>query len=555
MRSDRIKRGVERAPHRSLLRSLGISRDDFRKPFIGIVNSFSEVIPGHVNLQSIARTVKEGIRSNGGVPFEVNTIAVCDGIAMNHPGMKYSLPSRELIADSVEIVAEAHAFDGIVFIPNCDKVVPGMLMAAVRLNIPSVFVSGGPMLAGRMRQNGVDKFVDLNSVFMGVGKVAKGLMTESELEELEAVACPGCGSCSGMFTANTMNCLTEALGMALPGNGTIPAVYAERTVLAFQAGQQIMHVLSQELLPRDIITKTSLRNAFAVDMALGGSTNSVLHLIAIAHEAGIDFSLDMINQVSQSTPHLAKICPASEFHIEDLHWAGGIPAIMQELSKFLNLDVPTVSGKCLGDVISGAAIKNSEVIRSVSNPYSATGGLAILFGNLAPEGSVVKSAAVAPEMLVHKGKAKVFNDEEAATKAIMAREIKSGEVVVIRYEGPRGGPGMREMLTPTSLLSGMGMDKEVALITDGRFSGATRGAAIGHVSPEAARGGPIAVVRDGDIINIDIPSRKLDVEISDDEMKKRLAQLPEFEPKIKSGYLKRYAEKVGSASCGAIFVD
>lgn len=555
MRSDRIKQGVERAPHRSLLRSLGVSREDFDKPFIGVFNSFSEVVPGHINLQAIAKAVKEGVRSKGGVPFEVNTIAVCDGIAMNHPGMKFSLPSRELIADSVEIVAEAHAFDGIVFIPNCDKVVPGMLMAAVRLNIPSIFVSGGPMLAGRLKQNGEDKSVDLNSVFMGVGKVAKGLMSEVELEELEEVACPGCGSCSGMFTANTMNCLTEALGMALPGNGTIPAVYAERTRLALEAGQQVMNILSQKLLPRDIITRDSLYNAFAVDMALGGSTNSVLHLMAIAHEAGIDFPLSLVNEISKRIPHLAKICPSSELHIEDLYRAGGVTAIMQELSEFLNLKARTVSGTHLSNVIKDVRVKNRDVIRPVSNPYSAMGGLTILFGNLAPEGAVVKSAAVAPEMLVHKGRAHVFNDEEEATKAIMANKIKSGEVVVIRYEGPKGGPGMREMLTPTSLLSGMGMDKEVALVTDGRFSGATRGAAIGHVSPEAASGGVIAVVQDGDTISIDIPAHKLDVEISDTEIKKRLAKLPPFEPKIKSGYLKRYAEKVGSASSGAVFVD
>jgi dihydroxy-acid dehydratase len=555
MRSDRIKLGVERAPHRSLLRSLGVSRDDLKKPFIGIVNSFSEVVPGHVNLQAIAKEVKAGVRSKGGIPFEVNTIAVCDGIAMNHPGMKYSLPSRELIADSVEILAEAHAFDGIVFIPNCDKVVPGMLMAAVRLNIPSIFISGGPMLAGHMKFKGEDKLVDLNTVFMGVGQVAKGMMTELELEELEAAACPGCGSCSGMFTANTMNCLTEALGMALPGNGTIPAVYSDRAALAFQAGQQIMNVISEKILPRDIITKKSLQNAFAVDMALGGSTNSVLHLMAIAHEAGIEFSLDMINKISQSTPHLAKICPSGESHIEDLHWAGGVPAIMKEISKFLDLDVPTVSGKRLGDVIKGAKNNNPDVIRPISKPYSASGGLSILFGNLAPEGSVVKSAAVAPEMLVHKGKARVFNDEEEATKAIMAKQIKPGDVVVIRYEGPKGGPGMREMLTPTSLLSGMGMDKEVALITDGRFSGATRGAAIGHVSPEAANRGPIAALREGDIIKIDIPAHKLEVELTDAEIKQRLAEIPEFKSKIKSGYLKRYVEKVGSASSGAVFVD
>ncbi len=555
MRSDRVKKGVERAPHRSLLSSLGVSRSDFDRPFIGIVNSFSEVVPGHIHLPLIAKAVKEGVRSKGGVPFEVNTIAVCDGIAMNHPGMKYSLPSRELIADSVEIVTEAHAFDAIVFIPNCDKVVPGMLMAAVRMNIPAIFVSGGPMLAGRLKQGGRETAVDLNSVFMGVGKVIKGLMTEAELAELEAVACPGCGSCSGMFTANTMNCLVEVLGIGLPGNGTIPAVYAQRTALAFEAGRQIVDLLAQKLTPRDIVTRDSIYNAFAVDMALGGSTNSVLHLIAIAHEAGIDFPLSLVNEISQRVPHLAKICPASELHIEDLHQAGGIPAVMNEISKFLNLKAKTVSGKSLAEVIKGAEIKNGEVIRSVSNPHSATGGLTILFGNLAPEGAVVKSAAVAPEMMVHKGPAHVFNDEEEATKAIMAKKIKTGEVIVIRYEGPRGGPGMREMLTPTSLLSGMGMDKEVALITDGRFSGATRGSAIGHVSPEAASGGPIAAACDGDMISIDIPNHKLAIELSDEELKKRLAQLPKLEPKVKSGYLKRYAERVGPASRGAVFVD
>jgi dihydroxy-acid dehydratase len=555
MRSDRIKKGIERAPHRSLLRSLGVSRDNFDKPFIGVINSFSEIVPGHIHLQSIARAVKEGIRSKGGVPFEVNTIAVCDGIAMNHPGMKYSLPSRELIADSVEIVVEAHAFDAVVFIPNCDKVVPGMLMAAVRLNIPSLFVSGGPMLAGRLKQGDEEKFVDLNSVFLGVGKVTKGSMSEAELEELEEAACPGCGSCSGMFTANTMNCLMEALGMSLPGNGTIPAAYAKRTTLAFEAGQQIVTILAQNLAPRDIITKDAIANAFALDMALGGSTNSVLHLMAVAHEIGIDFPLSLVNEISQKVPHLAKICPASELHIEDLNAAGGIPAVMHEISKFLNLKAKTVLGRPLRDVIKGAEIKNQAVIRPLSNPYSPTGGLAILFGNLAPEGAVVKSAAVAPEMLVHKGPAHVFDSEEEATKDIMAKKIKSGEVVVIRYEGPKGGPGMREMLTPTSLLSGMGMDKEVALITDGRFSGATRGSAIGHVAPEAASGGPIAAVRNGDIISIDIPNHKLEVEISSEEMKKRLSQLAKFEPRVKSGYLKRYIEKVGSASHGAIFVD
>ena len=553
MRSDGVKKGIERAPHRALLRATGVCQEDFAKPFIGIINSFSEVVPGHVHLGTIAQAVKEGVRSGGGVPFEVNTIAVCDGIAMNHPGMKYSLPSRELIADSVEILVEAHAFDALVFIPNCDKVVPGMLMAAARLNIPAIFVSGGPMLAGRLSKNGQIESVDVNSVFLAVGKVAKGEMTEAELAELEAVACPGCGSCSGMFTANTMNCLTEALGMGLPGNGTIPAVDARRVSLAYEAGRQVMSVLSQNLLPKDIITKESVYNAFAVDMALGGSTNSVLHLMAIAYEAGVDFRLSSVNEISQRIPHISKISPASDYHIEDLDLAGGIPAIMQEISSHLNSRAKTVSGKSLAETIKGAEVKNREIIRSLSSPYSATGGLAILFGNLAPEGGVVKSAAVAPEMLVHQGPARVFDDEEAATKAIMKEKIKPGEVVVIRYEGPKGGPGMREMLTPTSLLSGMGMDKEVALITDGRFSGATRGSAIGHVSPEAASGGPIAVVKDGDIIKIDIPARKLEIEIDEAEMSKRLARLPKFEPKVKEGYLKRYAEKVTSASSGAVF--
>ncbi len=553
MRSDVVKKGIERAPHRALLRATGVCQEDFNKPFIGIINSFSEVVPGHVHLGPIAQAVKEGVRSGGGVPFEVNTIAVCDGIAMNHPGMKYSLPSRELIADSVEILVEAHAFDALVFIPNCDKVVPGMLMAAARLNIPAIFVSGGPMLAGRLSKNGQIESVDVNSVFLAVGKVAKGEMTEAELAELEAVACPGCGSCSGMFTANTMNCLTEALGMGLPGNGTIPAVDARRVSLAYEAGRQVMSVLSQNLLPKDIITKESVYNAFAVDMALGGSTNSVLHLMAIAYEAGVDFRLSSVNEISQRIPHISKISPASDYHIEDLDLAGGIPAVMQEISRHLNSKAKTVSGKSLAETIKGAKVKNREIIRSLSSPYSATGGLAVLFGNLAPEGGVVKSAAVAPEMLVHQGPARVFDDEEAATTAIMKEKIKPGEVVVIRYEGPKGGPGMREMLTPTSLLSGMGMDKEVALITDGRFSGATRGSAIGHVSPEAASGGPIAVVKDGDIIKIDIPARKLEIEINEAEMSKRLARLPKFEPKVKEGYLKRYAEKVSSASSGAVF--
>jgi len=553
MRSDLVKKGIERAPHRSLLRAVGCSSDDWDKPFIGVINSFSEIVPGHIHLQTIAKAVKEGIRSRGGVPFEVNTIAVCDGIAMNHPGMRYSLPSRELIADSVEILAQAHAFDGLVFIPNCDKVVPGMLMAAIRLNLPSVFVSGGPMLAGKFGQGNAARSVDLITVFQAVGEVARGKMTEAELQELEMVACPGCGSCAGMFTANTMNCLSEALGMALPGNGTIPAVEERRVKLAYKAGQQVMETLAEGILPKDVITKDSLYNAFAVDMALGGSTNSVLHLAAIAHEAGIDFPLSLINEISDSVPHICKLSPASDYHIQDLDSAGGIPAIMHELSGLLKLEANTVLGKPLGDIAKEAKVKNREVIRPLSQPHASTGGISILFGNLAPDGSVVKSAAVASEMLVHRGPARVFNGEEEATAAIMKGAFKSGEVIVIRYEGPKGGPGMREMLAATSLLSGMGMDNEVALITDGRFSGGTRGAAIGHVSPEAAEKGPIAALRDGDIININIPDHKLEVELSQKELEQRLASLPSFEPRIKTGYLKRYSDKVSSASTGAVF--
>jgi dihydroxy-acid dehydratase len=553
MRSDLVKKGIERAPHRSLLRAVGCSSDDWDKPFIGVINSFTEIVPGHIHLQTIAKAVKEGIRSRGGVPFEVNTIAVCDGIAMNHPGMKYSLPSRELIADSVEIVAQAHAFDGLVFIPNCDKVVPGMLMAAIRLNLPSIFVSGGPMLAGNFVQGSAARSVDLISVFQAVGEVARGKMTEAELQELEMVACPGCGSCAGMFTANTMNCLSEALGMALPGNGTIPAVEARRVQLAYEAGQQVMEALAKDIRPKDVITRDSFYNAFAVDMALGGSTNSVLHLTAIAREAGIDFPLSLINEISDSVPHICKLSPVSDYHIEDLDLAGGIPAIMHELSGLLKIEANTVLGRPLGDMAKEAKVKNREIIRPLSQPHAPTGGISILFGNLAPDGSVVKSAAVASEMLVHRGPARVFDGEEEATAAIMKGEFKSGEVIVIRYEGPKGGPGMREMLAATSLLSGMGMDKEVALITDGRFSGGTRGAAIGHVSPEAAEKGPIAALRDADIININIPDHKLEVELSQKELGQRLAALPSFEPKIKTGYLKRYSDKVSSASTGAVF--
>ncbi len=553
MKSDAIKRGVERAPHRSLLHALGWASSEIDKPLIGIINSFSEIVPGHIHLRDIAQAVKAGVRSGGGIPFEVNTIAVCDGIAMNHPGMKYSLPSRELIADSAEIVAEAHAFDALVFIPNCDKIVPGMLMAAVRLNLPAIFISGGPMLAGRLSNNNEIKKVDINSVFEAVGKVAKGKMSQEELERLEEVACPGCGSCAGMFTANTMNCVTEALGMGLPGNGTIPAIDARRIQLAKEAGRQVMELLANDIRPCDIIIEASIYNAFAVDMALGGSTNSVLHLMAIAHEAGVDFSLPMVNEISERTPHLAKLRPAGDYHVEDLDQAGGIPAVMKELEEVLNLEARTVSGKSVAEIIASSRSGDGRVIRSAANAYSATGGICVLFGNLAPEGAVVKRGAVAPEMMVHQGPARVFDSEEEATAAIMGGSIKSGDVVVIRYEGPKGGPGMREMLTPTSLLSGMGLDKEVALVTDGRFSGATRGAAIGHVSPEAASRGPIAALRDGDIIKIDIPNYKLEVKLSDKEISQRLAHLAEFEPKVKTGYLQRYAEKVCSASTGAVF--
>ena len=553
VKSDVVKKGVERAPHRSLLYALGCTPADMDKPFVGIVNSFSEIVPGHIHLRQIAEAVKAGVCSGGGVPFEVNTIAVCDGIAMNHPGMKYSLPSRELIADSVEIVAEAHGFDALVFVTNCDKIVPGMLMAAVRLNLPAIFISGGPMLAGRLCGDDGVKHVDVSSIFEAVGMVAKGRMGEEELRQLEAVACPGCGSCSGMFTANTMNCATEAMGMGLVGNGTILAIDARRVQLAKQAGRQVMELLAEDIRPRDIINGDSIHNAFAVDMALGGSTNSVLHLIAVAREAGVDFSLPMVNQVSERTPHLVKMRPAGDYHLEDLDAAGGIPAVMKEIKEVLNLEARTVSGKSVAEIIAGSRFVDRKVIRSADSAHSVSGGICILFGNLAPEGAVVKRGAVAPEMMVHRGPARVFDSEEEATAAIMDEKIESGDVVVIRYEGPKGGPGMREMLTPTSILSGMGMDKEVVLITDGRFSGATRGAAIGHVSPEAAGRGPIAALKDGDIISIDIPGYKLEVELDDSEISRRLAGLAEFESRVKTGYLKRYAERVSSASTGAVF--
>ena len=550
MRSDTIKKGVERAPHRSLMYALGLTSKEIEQPIIGIVNSFNEVIPGHIHLRNIAEAVKAGVYSAGGTPLEFNTIGVCDGIAMGHLGMRYSLASRELIADSVEIMVHAHGFDGLVFVTNCDKIIPGMLMAAVRMNIPSIFISGGPMLAGRQAGN---QCIDLNSVFEAVGKATKGEMSQSELQDLEETACPGCGSCSGLFTANTMNCLMEALGIALAGNGTIPAVDARRIRLAKQAGRQIMELLSADIRPKDIITKDAIYNAFVMDMVLGGSTNSVLHLIALAHEAEIDFSLQTIDEISKNTPHLSKIRPSGGYHVEDIDIAGGIHAAMNEVSNKLKLDAKTVSGKTLGQNIAGFKVKDNDVIRPVSNPHSDRGGLSVLFGNLAPQGAIFKSAAVIPEMMTHKGSARIFNSEEEATTNIMSGSIKPGDVIVIRYEGPKGGPGMPEMLTPTSLIAGMGLDKEVALITDGRFSGATRGSAIGHISPEAADRGPIAALQEGDQIIIDIPNNRIDVDLSEEEISKRISQLPEFEPKIKTGYLKRYLQNVTSASTGAVF--
>jgi dihydroxy-acid dehydratase len=552
LRSDVIKKGLERAPHRALLHSLGCDASDFNKPFVGVVNSFTEIVPGHIHLRELARDVKAGIRAAGGVPFEFNTVAVCDGLAMRHHGMRFSLPSRELIADSVEIMANAHAFDGLVFIPNCDKVVPGMLMAAVRLNLPSIFVSGGPMLAGRAREMS-GTLVDATQVLEGVGSVTAGTMSEAELKELEEYAQPTCGSCAGMFTANTMNCLTEALGMALPGNGTIPAVEARRHILARNAGQRIMGLIKDKVVVRDIINEDSIYNAFVVDMALGGSTNTMLHLPAIAHEAGIPFPLSMINDISKSTPHLCKLSPASTCFVEDLDRAGGIQALMKQLKDHLRVKARTVTGLTVEENIEKASVVDDRIIRPPSEAYSQTGGIAILFGNLAPDGAVVKKGAVAPEMMMHQGPARVFDSEEEAASAITAGKIKSGDVIVIRYEGPKGGPGMREMLGPTSTLVGMGLDKEVALVTDGRFSGVTRGAAIGHVSPEAAARGPIAALKEGDIISIDIPAGKLEVKLSESEISKRLKKLPEFRSSKETGYLRRYSSAVSSASDGAVF--
>ena len=549
MRSDAIKRGPERAPHRSLLRALGCSDEEMARPFVGVINSYNEILPGHVHLPRVAEAVKAGVRAAGGTPFEASTISICDGLAMNHAGMRYSLASRELIADSVESLALAHAFDALVLIASCDKIVPGMLMAAARLDLPTVMVAGGPMLAGRLG----DRILDLNSAFMAVGAHARGQITDAELDAIERACCPGCGSCAGMFTANTMNCLTEALGMGLPGNGTVPAVSAARLSLAERAGARVMDLLAEGITARQVLTPAAFHNAITVDMALGGSSNTVLHLMAIANEAGVDLSLQEIDAIGRRTPQLCKISPSGSHHVEDLDRAGGIPALMGELARggHLDLSALTVSGR-LSQVIERAQVTDAAVIHSLADAYAPTGGLAILSGSLAPDGAVVKAAAVAPSMLQHRGPARVFDSEEEATQAILAGRFTAGEVLVIRYEGPRGGPGMREMLTPTSLLSGMGADGQVALITDGRFSGATRGAAIGHISPEAAERGPIAALRDGDIIHIDIPNRRLDVDLSAAELAERLAQLPAWQPRIRTGYLRRYAEAVTSAGSGAV---
>lgn len=551
MRSDEVKKGFERTPHRSLLRACGLSSSDFDKPFIGIANSYIDIVPGHIHLQEIGRIVKEAIREAGGVPFEFNTIGVDDGIAMGHIGMHYSLPSRELICDSVETVVEAHRLDGMVCIASCDKIVPGMMMAAVRTNIPTIMLSGGPMKAGKFK----GKSVDLVTAFEAVGKYKADKMSEDELKELEVNACPGCGSCAGMFTANSMNCLSEALGLGLPGNGTYLAVSKERRELAKKAGEQIVQLVKEDLKPRDIVTHDSIDNAFTLDMAMGGSTNTVLHTLAIANEAGLEYDIKRINELSDKTPYVCKVSPSNpDIHIEDVHKAGGISAILKELSKkdLIHTDSKTVTSKTLGENIQDAEITNKEIIHTLDNPYSETGGLAFLFGNLAPLGAVVKSGGVDPEVMKHEGPAVIYDSQEEACDGILNGEVKEGAVVVIRYEGPKGGPGMPEMLAPTANIAGMGLGKKVALITDGRFSGGTRGACIGHISPEAAENGPIAALRDGDIIHIDIPNHIIEVKLADHELAERLNGLPEFEPKIKKGYLNRYARLVTSAHTGAI---
>lgn len=550
MRSDAVKKGMQQAPHRSLFNALGLTEEEMNRPLVGIVSSYNEIVPGHMNLDKIVQAVKMGVAMAGGTPIMFPAIAVCDGIAMGHTGMKYSLVTRDLIADSTEAMAMAHQFDALVMVPNCDKNVPGLLMAAARVNVPTVFVSGGPMLAGHVK----GQKRSLSSMFEAVGSYAAGTMTEDDVKEFENKVCPTCGSCSGMYTANSMNCLTEALGMGLQGNGTIPAVYSERIKLAKRAGMKVMEMLEKNIRPRDIMTKEAFMNALTVDMALGCSTNSMLHLPAIAHEAGVELNVDIANEVSARTPNLCHLAPAGPTYMEDLNEAGGVYAVMNELSKknLLNLDCMTVTGKTVGENIKNCINKNPEVIRTIDNPYSQTGGIAILKGNLAPDSGVVKRSAVAPEMLVHEGPARVFDCEEDAIAAIKGGKIVAGDVVVIRYEGPKGGPGMREMLNPTSAIAGMGLGSSVALITDGRFSGASRGASIGHVSPEAAVGGPIALVEEGDIIKIDIPANTLNVDISDEEMAARRAKWQPREPKVTTGYLARYAHLVTSGNRGAI---
>jgi len=554
LRSDLIKKGFDKAPHRSLLKATGVikSDEDFNKPFIGICNSYIDLIPGHVHLQEFGRVVKEAVREAGGVPFEFNTIGVDDGIAMGHLGMRYSLASRELIADSVETVVEAHRLDGMVCIPNCDKIVPGMMMAAARIDIPTIFISGGPMKAGRLPDG---EKIDLISVFEGVGKFANGTIDENRLKQLENFGCPTCGSCSGMFTANSMNCLLEALGLALPGNGTILAVDPKRKALAQNAAKQILQLVHNDLRPSKILSLKSFQNAFTLDLAMGGSTNTILHTIAVALEAGIELDLQMLNDLADRVPYICKVSPATKnVHIEDVDRAGGISAILKELTKknLLHTDCLTVTGKSLGENIESAKILDEKVIRTVEDPYSHKGGLAVLFGNLAPDGAIVKTGAVDEKMLKFSGPAKIYESQEEAVEKILKGDVKPGDVVVIRYEGPKGGPGMPEMLTPTSAIMGLGLGDKVALITDGRFSGGTRGACIGHVSPEAADGGPIAALKNGDVVTLDIPSRILKVELSDSEINKRIESLPVFEPKIKKGYLARYARMVTSANKGAV---
>jgi len=550
MRSNLMKQGLEKYPHRSLLKAMGLTDREIDQPLIGIANSFNELIPGHIHLDKITQAVKAGVRLAGGTPLEFGVIGVCDGLAMHHAGMKYSLASRELIADSVEVMTMAHPFDGLVLVTNCDNIIPGMLMAALRLNIPAILVSGGPMLAGRFQ----GRPVDLITVFEGVGAVKAGRLSEAELKDLADCACPGCGSCAGMFTANSMNCLSEALGLALPGNGTIPAVAAARVRLAKEGGYKIMELVQKQILPREIATLAAFKNAIAVDMALGCSTNTVLHVPAIAREAGLELPLELFNEISQKTPHLCNISPGGPHHLEDLDRAGGVPAVMKTLlgAGLIHGEPLTVTSAKVMDNLKAVQVLDSQVIRPLDNPYHRQGGIAILYGNLAPQGAVVKQAAVDPQMQVREGTARVFGSEEEATGAILGGRIKAGEVVVIRYEGPKGGPGMREMLTPTSAIAGLGLDKEVALLTDGRFSGGTRGAAIGHISPEAAEGGPIALIQEGDRIKIDIPAKTLTLLVEDAELARRKASWRPPEPKIKSGYLARYSRMVSSGSQGAV---